>query len=116
MNDISTPEGLLARCVALAEEKKGRDLVSLKMAGLTLICDYFLIVTAGSTRQAQAICDQIELGLKEDGLLPLRVEGYRDSRWILMDLGSVIVHIFLPEEREFYDLERLWSEAGRAEY
>ncbi|MBR5429073.1 MAG: RsfS/YbeB/iojap family protein, partial [Firmicutes bacterium] len=57
MNDISTPEGLLARCVALAEEKKGRDLVSLKMAGLTLICDYFLIVTAGSTRQAQAICD-----------------------------------------------------------
>ena len=116
MNEIKTPEELLARCVALAEDKKGRDMVSLKMAGLTLICDYFLIITASSTRQAQAICDQIELGLKEDGLRPLRIEGYRDSRWILLDLGSVVVHIFQEEEREFFDLEHLWGEAERTEY
>ena len=116
MNELKTPEELLARCVALAEDKKGRDIVSLKMSGLTLVCDYFLLVTAANTRQAQSISDNIELGLKEDGLQPLRIEGYRDSRWILMDLGSVVVHIFLPEEREFYDLERLWGEAERVVY
>ena len=116
MNELKTPEELLARCVALAEDKKGRDIISLKMSGLTLVCDYFLLVTAANTRQAQSISDNIELGLKEDGLQPLRIEGYRDSRWILMDLGSVVVHIFLPEEREFYDLERLWGEAERVVY
>ena len=116
MNDLNTPEELLARCVALAEDKKGRDIVSLKMSGLTLVCDYFLLVTAANTRQAQSISDNIEMGLKEDGLQPLRIEGYRDSRWILMDLGSVVVHIFLAEEREFYDLEHLWGEAERRQY
>ena len=116
MNELKTPEELLARCVALAEEKKARNVVSLSMAGLTLICDYFLLITATNTRQAQSICDQIEQGLKEDGLQPLRIEGYRDSRWILMDLGSVVVHIFLEEERDFYDLEHLWAEAERREY
>ena len=116
MNEFKTPEELLARCVALAEDKKGRDIVSLKMSGLTLVCDYFLLVTAANTRQAQSISDNIELGLKEDGLQPLRIEGYRDSRWILMDLGSVVVHIFLEEEREFYDLEHLWGEAERRQY
>ena len=116
MNELNTPEELLARCVALAEDKKGRDIVSLKMSGLTLVCDYFLLVTAANTRQAQSISDNIEMGLKEDGLQPLRIEGYRDSRWILIDLGSVVVHIFLAEEREFYDLERLWGEAERRQY
>ena len=116
MNELNTPEELLARCVALAEDKKGRDIVSLKMSGLTLVCDYFLLVTAANTRQAQSISDNIEMGLKEDGLQPLRIEGYRDSRWILIDLGSVVVHIFLAEEREFYDLEHLWGEAERRQY
>ena len=116
MNELNTPEELLARCVALAEEKKARNVVSLSMAGLTLICDYFLLVTAANTRQAQSISDNIEMGLKEDGLQPLRIEGYRDSRWILIDLGSVVVHIFLAEEREFYDLEHLWGEAERRQY
>ena len=115
MNESKTPEEILARCVELAEEKKGRDIVSLALSGLTLICDYFLIVTAANTRQAQSICDQIEQGMKEDGLQPLRIEGYREN-WILIDLGSVVVHIFLEEEREFYDLERLWGEAERKEY
>ena len=70
MNELNTPEELLARCVALAEDKKGRDIVSLKMSGLTLVCDYFLLVTAANTRQAQSISDNIEMGLKEDGLQP----------------------------------------------
>ena len=115
MNESKTPEEILARCVALAEEKKGRDIVSRSLSGLTLICDYFLIVTAANTRQAQSICDQIEQGMKEDGLQPLRIEGYREN-WIQIDLGCVVVHIFLEEEREFYDLERLWGEAERKEY
>ena len=110
------PQEILSRCVTLALDKKARDVVSLDMAGLTLICDYFLIMTATSTRQAQALCDELELVLKAQGCPPLRVEGYRDSRWILLDLGCVVVHIFLEEERQFYDLERLWGQAPKTEY
>ena len=116
MKQTKTPEELLAQCVAAAQDKKGRDIVSMKMSGLTLICDYFLLVTAANNRQAQSICDQIEQDLKAEGQPPLRIEGYRDSRWILLDLGAVVVHIFQEEEREFYDLENLWAEAERVEY
>lgn len=116
MNESKTPEEILSLSAALAQDKKGRDIVSLALSGLTLICDYFLIVTASNSRQAQSICDQIEQGLKQDGLPVLRIEGYREARWILMDLGSVVVHIFQEEERQFYDLEHLWAEAERREY
>jgi len=109
-------EELLTQCIALAEDKKARDIVSLHLAELTTICDYFLIMTAGNSRQAQAICDNIEEGLKANGNAPLRIEGYEGAQWILMDLGPVIVHIFMEETRDHYDLERLWGDAPRKEY
>lgn len=116
MSDNVTSKDILAQCVALAEEKKGHNLVSLALAGLTLISDYFLIVSVSSTRQAQALADHIELGMKANGRPPLRIEGYRDGKWILLDFGDVVVHVFLEEERLFYDLERLWGDAERVEY
>ena len=109
-------EIILRKCVELADEKKARDMVSLKLKGLTVICDYFLIVSATNTRQAQSICDNIEEKMEEYGNAPLRIEGYREGKWILMDFGVVVVHIFLDEEREYYDLERLWADAERQEY
>ena len=115
MTDNSA-ESILQQCVALAQEKKGRDIISLKLRGLTVICDYFLLVSATNTRQAQSICDNIEEKMKENALPPLRIEGYREGRWILLDFGSVVVHIFLEEERQYYDLERLWGDAERVEY
>ncbi|MBQ1502318.1 MAG: ribosome silencing factor [Firmicutes bacterium] len=111
-----TAEKLLEECVRLAADKKARDLVSLKIGGLTTICDYFLLATATNTRQAQSICDNIEEGLKAAEQPLLRIEGYNEASWILMDVGTVIVHIFLPEAREHYDLERLWGDAERVEY
>lgn len=115
MKDISA-EALLQQCLALAAAKKARDIVSLKLAGLTLICDYFLIVSAANARQAQSICDNIEIEMKTKGEAPLRIEGYREGRWILIDFGAVVVHVFLDEEREYYNLERLWGDAERQEY
>lgn len=113
---MDNAELLLQKCVALAEEKKARDIVSLKLAGLTLISDYFLIMTATSTRHAQTLSDHIELEMKAAAMPPLRIEGYRDGRWILLDFGAVVVHVFVEEERAYYDLERLWGDAERAEY
>lgn len=109
-------ETMLQKCVELSADKKARDLVSLRLSDLTTICDYFLLMTASNTRQAQSICDNIEEGMKAEGQPPLRIEGYNEASWILMDLGQVIVHIFLPETREHYDLERLWGDAERIEY
>jgi len=109
-------EQLLEKCVALAQEKKARDLVSLHLTGLTLICDYFLIASTTNTRQAQALADHLEISMKEAGMPPLRIEGYRDGKWILLDMGSVVVHVFQDDERSFYDLERLWGDAPRVEY
>ena len=109
-------EQLLQRCVALAQEKKARDIVSLTLTGLTLIADYFLIMSATNTRQAQAIADEITETLKAEGRPALRVEGRQEGRWILIDLGAVVVHIFLDEERAYYNLERLWGDAPRQTY
>lgn len=116
MTEMISPDALLSHLVTLAQEKKARDMVSLRLTGLTLICDYFLIVSAASSRQAQALSDNIELGMKEAGLPPLRIEGFREGRWILLDFGAVVVHIFQDDERSYYDLERLWGDAERIEY
>jgi len=91
-----------------ALDKKGFNLSLLEVANLTSICDYFLIVSANSTIQVQAIVDNIEEKLSEIGRNPLRLEGKNAARWVLMDYGDLVVHVFIEEEREFYDLERLW--------
>ena len=109
MSEKRSAKEILEQCIALAEDKKARDICTIDLKGKTLISDYFLICTAGSSRQAQTISDAIEQGMKEQGEAPLRIEGYREARWILLDLGVVVVHIFQEEERNYYDLERLWS-------
>ena len=109
-------EALMQRVVALAEEKKAKDIVSLKLAGLTLIADYFVVMTASNSRQSQAVADFIYEELKAEDMMALRVEGYKDGRWILLDFGSVVAHIFLEDEREFYGLEALWGDAEKKTY
>ena len=107
---------LLAFCVAKAQEKKAKNIISLEMKDLTLICDYFLILTVDNTRQAQAIADFMEEELEAIDEKPRHIEGYAAGRWVLLDCSTVIVHIFLEEEREYYNLERLWGDAPRKEY
>ncbi|MDR3589290.1 MAG: ribosome silencing factor [Negativicutes bacterium] len=110
-------ESYLPELVAsAASDKKARDIVILDMEGITLVADHFVICSANSTTQVQAIADNIEEKLAEKGIKPLRKEGYRDSHWVLLDFGDCVVHIFVEEDRRFYNLERLWGDAKAAKY
>ncbi len=106
-------EDRATECGRLALEKKARDVVILELAGLTDIADYFVVTSGASERHVRTVADGVEQGMKEQGRLPLSTEGYDEGRWIIMDYGDVIVHVFLGELRELYDLESLWIEAKR---
>jgi ribosome-associated protein len=99
------------RVVELAEDKKAADIVLLEVEPLTTIADYLVICSGGSERQLAAIADGIAEGLEEERIPIIGREGQAASHWILLDAGSVIVHVFAPPERDYYDLERLWAEA-----
>lgn len=92
------------------EDKKGIDLKVLNIRKLTPIADYFVIVSGNSSAQVIALADEIEEKISKAGETEFSKEGYRGGRWILLDLGDIVVHIFHKEEREFYDLERLWTD------
>ena len=92
------------------EDKKGIDLKVLNIRKLTPIADFFVIVSGNSTAQVTAIADEVEEKVLKAGKTEFSKEGYRSGRWILLDLGDIVVHIFHKEEREFYDLERLWTD------
>jgi ribosome-associated protein len=103
---------LARRIVDLASEKQASDIVLLDIRGVSLIADYFVIATAANERQANAILrDLSEKLIEEFGRKPLHTEGKPDSGWVLLDFGDVIVHVFSPSERSFYNLEQLWSAA-----
>lgn len=106
------PAALAHRIVEIASDKKGSDIVMLRTAELTTIADYFIICTGRSDRQVKALSDAILETLRDAGVRPLGVEGRDSARWVLVDFGSVILHVFAPEEREYYGLERLWSKAA----
>ena len=99
------------KAVDVAEDKKAADIVLLDLAGVTTMADYFVICSGGSERQIQAIADGIVDALRAEGLRPIGREGEAASHWILVDFGSVIVHVFTPPERDYYELEKHWSEA-----
>jgi ribosome-associated protein len=100
-------------CGRLALEKKAKDVLVIELSGLTDIADFFVLVSGTSERHVKTIADGIGSGMKEKAPLPLGTEGYDDGRWVIMDYGDVIVHVFLEELRELYDLEDLWIEAKR---
>jgi ribosome-associated protein len=102
---------LARRIVELAEDKKASDIVLLDLSELTTLADYFVIASGGSERQLDAIADGIVGGLRDEKTKPFGREGTPASHWVLLDYGGVIVHVFTPPEREFYQLERHWSEA-----
>ena len=95
----------------LIQEMKAQDVMLLEISRISIIADYFLIGTGASTLQLHAICDHLRRSLKEVGYRLLRLEGYREGWWILMDYGGLVIHLFQPGAREFYNLERLWSKA-----
>jgi ribosome-associated protein len=98
--------------VAVALEKKAADLLVLNLSEISSFADYFVICSVGSDRQAHAVADAIEEMLGGRGRRPISIEGYAAARWILLDYGDVLFHVFLEESRRFYGLERLWGDAG----
>ena len=99
-----------------AAENRGRDIAVLDMRELTAICDYFVVASGTSRRQLHAMSEEIDHKLEDDlGDRRLGIEGYRESRWILLDYGNVVIHLFDDETREYFDLENLWSGAKRVD-
>ena len=97
----------------LAKDKKAEDLVVLDMRKLSNITDFFIIATAGSTRRAQAITNNIEEGLLKAKASLSSIEGYQEARWVIVDAYDVVAHVFDRETREFYNLESLWGDAKK---
>lgn len=95
-------------CKAL-DEKKGVDIISINVTDHTSVCDYFVICNGTNSSHVKALCDTIEEKFKENGILIKSREGYTEGRWIALDLGDLVVHIFNDETRLFYHLERLWT-------
>jgi ribosome-associated protein len=112
-----TPEQLADAIAEQAADKKARDIVVLDLRGVLGYTDLFVICSGGTDRQVKAIHDGIHLALKQEhGLMPRRVEGVTEAKWILMDYLDVVVHVFTPDTREYYRLEQLWGEVPRREY
>jgi ribosome-associated protein len=107
-------EQLVELATELADDKKAIDIVELAVRDAVGYTDSFLICSGNTERQVKAIHDGIHQGLKDDhGLLPRRVEGLAEARWVLMDYLDIVIHIFTPEARDFYRLEQLWGEAPK---
>lgn len=103
---------LVKTAARVAEDRKAYDITILDIGTVSVIADYFLICTGRSSIHVRSIAEEIRKEIeKETGLVP-RLEGWREARWVLMDYGDLVVHIFLEDERRFYNLERLWGDAG----
>lgn len=105
--------GLLARRVVdLAEDKQAEDIILLDIRNQSTIADYFVICSAGNERQLQAIVEHIDETVQKEFKCDPRVEGAAGTGWVVMDYGDIIIHVFDPDQREYYRLERLWSKAS----
>lgn len=102
---------LARRIVEIAADRKAEDIVMLDISKVSIIADYFVICSGTSDRQVRAIAREIDEKLGDEGVTPISVEGMADARWVLMDYGPVLVHIFDPQTRDFYKLEQLWAGA-----
>ena len=108
---MMTPKELAILAAKALDEKKGKEISAIEITDITTLADYFVIATGSSNTQINALCGSVEKALKEQANeLPLRREGYRDGTWVLLDYGCIVVHVFSPEAREFYSLERLWKD------
>ena len=109
-----TPKELAIIAAKALDEKKGKEIAAIEVSEQTTLADYFVIATGSSNTQINALSGSVEKALKEQaGEEPLRREGYRDGTWVLLDYGCLVVHVFTEETRQFYDLERLWSDAKK---
>ena len=100
-------------CSRIAQDNKGEDVVALDVRGMSSFTDFFVILSGRSTRHVQALAESIEGELRSKRIKTSRAEGLQEGKWVLLDFGDVVVHVFYHEQRDFYDLEGLWHDAPR---
>ena len=110
-----TSKELAVKIAAILDNKKAKDVTLVDIEKLSIVADYFVICSGNSTLQVRALSDEVEEQLENMGIAKLRQDGYRESRWVVMDYGNVIVHIFHAQEREVYNIERLWADGNNIE-
>ncbi|MGO4907358.1 ribosome silencing factor [Pseudorhodobacter sp. W20_MBD10_FR17] len=110
--DTLTPEILLASVIASLEDDKAEEIVEIDLRGRSDMADYMLICSGRSSRQVASISEKLADKLKQDFGIVCKIEGKETGDWVLIDTGDVIVHVFRPEVREFYDLEKMWQPGG----
>ena len=108
---MMTPREIAETAVKALDAKNAHDLKLLRTTDVTVLADYFVICTAGSTTQIKTLADAAEAALEAAGEEKLHREGYRSGSWVLLDFGCVVIHLFMEEARQFYNLERLWADA-----
>ena len=114
---LTSTKQLALICAEAADDRKAADIVLLKVAEVSYLTDYFVLATGFSRTQVRAIADSINDKVEQElGKRPIRVDGKTDASWIVLDYGDAIVHVFMPEEREFYSLEAFWGHAERIEF
>jgi ribosome-associated protein len=108
---LTITKEILEQVADLVGDKKGRNTVVLDLRDISVVTDYFLITTGGTPVQIRAIADHLEEKMPELGFQLLRTEGRETGRWVLLDYGDLVAHLMVPEDRDFYNLERLWGDA-----
>jgi len=103
-------------CARVAEDNKARDVVVLDMRGITPIFDYVVLATGASRRQIHTLTEEIDAALRSTGDQRLTIEGYEASNWVVQDYGDLVIHVFSPETREYYELEEHWADAPRVDW
>lgn len=117
MVDTSESERWAVEAARAADDKKGADTLVLGVGDVLAVTDFFVITHGTNPRQVRTIADEVEARItKAGGPKPIRIEGLEDLTWVLLDYGDFVVHVFLDEVRDFYDLERLWSDASRVDW
>ena len=109
------PDQILELVTASLDKDNARDVVAIPLAGKTSMADYMVVASGTSTRQVASIAEHLAFRLKQAGVNVMGIEGMRQADWVLIDAGDMIVHIFRPEVREFYGLERMWLGEGPSE-
>ncbi len=110
---MMNPKDIAALAAKALDDKKGVDISLLEITDVTTLADHFLICTGTSNTHVKSLCDAVEEALDNAGEPALRREGHRSGTWVLLDYGCLVVHVFTEETRQFYDLERLWSDAKK---
>lgn len=109
------PKDLALQCAKILSDKLAQNLSVLYVREVTTLADYFVIATGGNATHVKALADEVEFKLKQEDISPEHIEGHGSNSWIVMDYGTVVVHVFSEEAREFYDLERLWKDGEKLE-